>query len=243
MTLGSPTFSDLRLLVLGLLAAHLAAATVKGRVELADSRDPGVRSRKDYSGVAVWLENADGSTPPLRPVTARMLQRKKTFTPHLLAVPVGSTVEFPNLDPIFHNAFSNFAGQPFDVGLYPPGKTEKVHFRREGVARVFCNIHPTMSAVIVVVKTPWLAVSQKDGSFSIENVPPGEYRVRVFHERATQQTLDRLERKITAADAGANLGVLAISESGFIQVPHKNKFGKDYPPVIEDRPAYLGRKP
>ena len=230
-------------LMLVAAAAALAAATVGGKVEIPDSREPEVRSKKDFSGVAVWLERADGPTPAPRPVTVRMLQRKKTFTPHLLTVPVGSTVEFPNLDPIFHNAFSNFAGQPFDVGLYPPGKTERVHFRREGVVRVFCNIHPTMSAVIVVVNSPWVGVSQRDGSFSIENVPPGDYRLHVFHERATQQTLDRLDRKITAGFEGVNLGVIAISESGYIQAPHKNKYGKDYPPVIEDRPAYLGKRP
>ena len=218
-------------------------ATVSGRVALEDSREPEVRKKKDYSGVAVWLEKSGGAAPAPSPVTVRMLQKKKTFTPHVLAIPVGSTVEFPNLDPIFHNAFSNFAGQPFDVGLYAPGRTEKVRFRREGVVRVFCNIHPTMSAVILVVSSPWVAVSGRDGAFSIDGVPEGDYRLRVFHERATPQTLDQVERRISVNSGVQDLGVLAISESGYIQTPHKNKYGKEYPAVIEDRPLYTGKRP
>jgi plastocyanin len=206
---------------------------------LADSRDPGVRKHKDYSGVVVWLDGA--GPPPAGPVkTVQMVQKNKRFTPHVLAIQVGTTVDFPNYDPIFHNAFSNFSGQPFDVGLYPPGTSQKVRFHREGVVRVFCNIHPTMSAVIVVLKTPYFAVTSRSGAFAIEPAPPGEYTLRVFHERSSEATLKALERKLTVPPGGIELPPIRISESGYIQTPHKNKYGLDYPPVPDERVGYPG---
>jgi hypothetical protein len=168
-----------------------------------------------------------------------MVQRNKRFIPHVLAIPVGGTVDFPNFDPIFHNAFSNFSGQPFDTGLYPPGTSHKVTFRRDGIVRVFCNIHSTMSAVIVVVKTPYFAVSGPSGELRIEDVPPGEYTLNVWHERAPEGTLKRLERRITV-QADVALAPLRISESGYLEVPHKNKHGDEYPPASPDNMLYPG---
>jgi plastocyanin len=226
------------------LAAQAVAATVGGTVQLVDSRDANVRRKSDYSGVVLWLEPASGPQPAAGGTTVKVVQRAKRFVPHITAIPVGATVDFPNLDPIFHNAFSNFAGQPFDVGLYAPGTSQKVHFVRAGVVRVFCNIHPTMSAVIVVAPTPYIAISAKGGEFSIPGVEPGEYRMRVFHERASEQTLRALERKLIVDRPPVTLPPIAVSESGYIEAPHKNKYGKDYPPVIEDRAMYpAGRNP
>ena len=232
-------------LLLALLRALPApAGTVTGSVRLIDSHDTGVHRNNDYSGAVIWLERRDGTALPLQPKVAQMAQKKKLFVPSVLAVPVGSAVSFPNFDPIFHNAFSNFAGQIFDVGLYPPGADRKVPFRRAGIVRVFCNIHPTMSAVIVVLNSMYMAVSNADGSFRIDGVKEGEYRLHVFHERATEQTLHALERILTVGDDPVSLPPLEISESGHIQLPHKNKYGKDYPAVIEDRPMYpAARKP
>jgi len=225
------------------LAAQAMAATVSGSVEIVNSRDQNVRNKSDYSGVVVWLERVGGPSLESVPRTVKIVQKQKRFVPHLVAVPVGSTVDFPNLDLIFHNAFSNFAGQPFDVGLYPPGTSQKVHFAREGIVRVFCNIHPTMSALIVVVRSPYIAISKKDGSVSIEGVEPGEYRMRAFHERCSDQMLKSLERRITV-ERSLTLAPIIVSESGYIVSPHKNKYGKDYPPVIEDRATYpAGRNP
>lgn len=225
------------------LAVQAVAATVTGSVQLADSRDPNVRRKSDYSGVVVWLERP-GAPPAAVERTVRIVQKQKRFVPHVMAIPVGATVDFPNLDPIFHNAFSNFAGQPFDVGLYPPGTSQKVRFMREGVVRVFCNIHPTMSAVIVVAPSRYLAVSNKAGAFSIQAVDPGEYQMRVFHERSSEQTLRSLQRKVTVDQASVTLPPIVVSESGYIETPHKNKYGRDYPPVIEDRATYpAGRNP
>jgi len=222
--------------------AHAATpTTVRGSVELVASRDPMVRKHKDYSGVVVWLEPLGRPAPPALPARpAVMLQKNKMFIPHVLAIEVGSSVSFPNLDPIFHNAFSNFNGQIFDVGLYKPGTSRTVPFRSEGIVRVFCNIHPQMSAVIAVLPTPYFAVSDKSGAFEIANVPPGEYQFRVFHERAAPETLDKLIRKITVESARLELPPLTISESGYLPAPHMNKYGKDYPAVIEDQAAYPG---
>ena len=218
-----------------------AAATVSGHVELVSSHDPNVRKHTDYSGVVVWLEPVSG-TPVIAASAGRaqMVQKNKTFTPHVLAITVGTVVDFPNFDPIFHNAFSNYNGQVFDIGLYPPGTTRSLAFRREGVVRVFCNIHPTMSAVIVVLKSPNFATSAKNGVFQIENVPAGSYRTHVFHERAAEQTLAALTRTIEVGDGPLELAPIQISETGYLEVPHKNKFGRDYPPA-NDSGTYSGR--
>jgi plastocyanin len=223
----------LHALVLALVAVA-GAATVSGRVQLVSSHDPKVRRHTDYSGVVVWLDPASGAPVVAAGVgRAQMVQKNKTFLPHVLAITVGTVVEFPNFDPIFHNAFSNYNGQIFDIGLYPPGTTKSLAFRREGVVRVFCNIHPAMSAVIVVLKSPYFATSAGNGAFEIANVPPGAYRIHVFHERAAEQTLASLTRSIEVGAGPMELTPIEVSESGYLELPHKNKFGKDYPPAAD----------
>jgi plastocyanin len=223
--------------------AGTAAGTVHGRVELAFSHDPNVRKNQDYSGVVVWLEPL--SAPPAPPAAGRhaeMIQKNKTFSPHVLAITAGTIVDFPNYDPIFHNAFSNYDGQIFDIGLYPPGTTRSIAFRREGIVRVFCNIHPTMSAVVVVLRSPYFAVSTKNGSVEIPGVLPGSYRLHVFHERATEATLAALTRTIDVAGDSLQLPPISVSESGYLPGPHKNKYGSEYPPVT-DSGSYPGSRP
>jgi plastocyanin len=238
-----PTCFRAGALALVFLTATVSAATVAGRVELLSSHDPNVRKHTDYSGVVVWLEPLSGT--PVIPASAgraQMVQKNKTFSPHVLAILIGTVVDFPNFDPIFHNAFSNYNGQIFDIGLYPPGTTRSLAFRREGVVRVFCNIHPTMSAVIVVLKSPYFVTSGKTGGFQIADVHAGSYRLHVFHERAAEQTLAALTRTVEVGDGPLELPAIQISESGFLELPHKNKFGKEYPPVT-DTGGYTGTKP
>jgi plastocyanin len=213
------------------------AGNVSGTVTLKDAR-----GTTDYSGIVVWLQPVGGKAPPRSIGRVQMLQKKKRFTPHILAITAGTTVDFPNLDPIFHNAFSNFEGKTFDVGLYPPGTNRAVRFDRPGVVRVFCNIHPTMSAIIVVLSTPYFAVTKADGTFKIAEVPAGDYRMELFHERATQETLDSLSRRVTLNESGATLSQIAVSESGYLPMPHKNKYGKDYPPTSGDTSLYPGAR-
>jgi plastocyanin len=216
---------------------------VSGHVQLVFSDDPSVRKHQNYSGVVVWLEPFAGlPVLPARPSRVEMIQKDKTFSPHVLPIMIGTTVEFPNYDPIFHNAFSNYNGQLFDIGLYPPGTTKSIVFRREGVVRVFCNIHPTMSAVIVVLKSPYFCVSNKRGELQMTDVPAGSYRMHVFHERATEQTLAALTKTIEISEERAQLPQISVSESGYLQLPHQNKYGKEYPPDAESG-AYPGKKP
>lgn len=236
MTLRLLIFSNL---FTALLASTLLAGDVSGRVELLDSKDAAVRKKRDFSGVVVSLLPATGTpTLEIQPAQVTMLQKDKTFTPHVLAVTTNSSVSFPNADPIFHNAFSNYNGQIFDVGLYPPGTTRVVRFRREGVVRIFCNIHSAMSAVIVVVPTPYFAVTGKDGSFSIPDVLPGDYDLKVFHERASESTLEKLTQRIHVQGPSQSLDPIRISEAGFIAIPHSNKFGNQYLPEPSDSVAY-----
>jgi plastocyanin len=228
-----------RLLISSSLIFQLTASTVTGRVELKDSRDPSVRSKANYSGIVVSLMPIDG-IPVLPPAHAVMRQKGKTFLPHILAVTAGTVVDFPNEDPIFHNAFSNYNGQIFDLALYPPGSTRSVRFTRPGVVRIFCNIHASMSAVIVVLKTPYFAVSRRDGGFAISDVPPGDYELHVFHERATEASLRALVKRVTVERAVLELPPLAISETGYLPAPHTNKYGQPYPRSTDENQVYPG---
>lgn len=223
-------------LMVGALPLPIPAAIVSGSVQPINARAGG--KNRDYSGVVVWLEPSDGATPVLKPKTVQMIQKNKRFVPRVLAVPLGTTVSFPNLDPIFHNVFSNFSGQVFDLGLYSPGKVPAVRFQRTGFVRVFCNIHASMSAVIAVLPSPYLAISDTNGSFTFRDVPPGEYRFHVFHERSTGESLQALDAELTVGHENITLAPMRLSESDSVQVPHKNKYGRDYPPVVEDRPMY-----
>jgi hypothetical protein len=209
-------------------------ALVTGKVELSNSTNAAVRRHKDYQGVVLWLEPVDRPVPALPPKHVEMLQKDKLFQPHVVAISLGSTVDLPNLDLIFHNAFSNFSGQPFDIGLYPPHTSKSVTFRHAGIVRVFCNIHATMSAIIAVLNTPWYAVSVATGQYAIDGVPPGEYQLRIFHERALPENLKFLERRITVPASGLTLPLISISETGFIPAPHQNKYGNEYPPPAND---------
>lgn len=217
----------------------LWAATVTGRVELRDSRDPAVRNRGDYSGVVLSLMRLQGPPAP-QPIPPHftILQKDKTFTPHVLAIPVGSIVDFPNADPIFHNAFSSYNGQVFDIGLYPPGSTRSVRFTRAGVVRVFCNIHSSMSATIAVLATPYFAITRRDGWFEIQNVAAGEYDLSLLHERATETALETLGRKVTVGQEALALPPIVVSEAGYLPIPHKNKYGRDYPPESDGHLTY-----
>ena len=220
-----------------LLAGTLCAGSLVGRVRITDSHDSSVTKKGDYSGVAVWLSplSGEGGHPP--PKRAVMRQKNKMFLPHVLVIGAGSTVEFPNDDPIFHNAFSNFNGQIFDVSLYPPGSSRSVRFARAGIVRVFCNIHPTMSAVIVVVDSPLFTTTGRDGVFSFLNVPDGVYGLHFFHERAASETLNELAKSVTIAGK-TEVSEVKISETGYLPAPHKNKYGTDYPPHSGDSQQY-----
>src|SRR6202034_2229968 len=115
---------------------------------------------------------------------------------HLLVVPVGSSVAFPNADPFFHNVFSLFDGKRFDLGLYEAGSTRSVIFSREGVSYIFCNIHSEMSAVVIALGTPFYSIADPQGGFKLEGVPSGDYDLHVWIEGQAQNSLELLTRRV-----------------------------------------------
>jgi plastocyanin len=186
------------------------------------------------SNVAVWLQPSPGGLRPADVVKTerfRLIQKDKQFTPHLLVVPIGSSVEFPNLDPFYHNVFSLFNGKRFDLGLYEAGSTRTVHFDHEGVSYIFCNIHPEMGAVVISVPTPYFAVTNASGNMTIRDVPEGVYELNVWAEGARPESLTSLKRMVRLGPATRDLGVIQVVEDT-IPITHKNKFGEDYPPAV-----------
>jgi plastocyanin len=174
----------------------LRPGTIRGRVELrhvvtaaerrpnvADLATPAERDAADRLRSVVYLETAPRSAfDQAEPVRAVMDQRNETFVPHLLAVTTGTTVDFPNSDRIYHNVFSLSKAKSFDLGRYAVGRSKSVRFDRPGIVRVFCDIHSHMSAFILVFNHPFYAVTDTEGRYHIDNVPPGTYTVVAWNE-------------------------------------------------------------
>ncbi len=214
-------------LVINVLCACMLAQNihVTGRVRIASKKG----AVKDASGVVVWLTPRSGVVPPLPSKQYRLVQQDKHFEPHLLIVPVGANVEFPNRDPFFHNVFSVYEGTPFDLGLYESGSSKLVRFNRPGPSYIFCNIHPEMSAVILALKTPYFAMTNARGEYAID-VPPGDFELGVWYERTRADELKALSRHTTVAAGSAELGPIDLTESPSLAEGHKNKYGQSYEP-------------
>ena len=140
-------------------------------------------------------------------------------------IPAGSLVSFPNADPYFHNVFSLFEGKRFDLGLYEAGSTREVRFSNPGISYIFCNIHPTMSAVVLALTTPWFAVADTAETFSLQ-APEGNYTMHVWVEGAPQSELDRLTKVVHIDATHTYLGGLPLPAT--LGVTHTNKFGQPY---------------
>jgi plastocyanin len=196
-----------RALAVALVAAGLAAApaaqgtaTLHGRVELRSA--PRSELRPDIGELGaprprpperrpsvVYLESAPRAafeaTPDRR---VRMDQRNETFVPHVLAITAGTVVDFPNNDPTYHNVFSLSRTKPFDLGRYAAGRSKSVLFDRPGIVRVFCDIHSHMNAWILVFAHRFFSMTNDDGRYRIEGIPPGTYMVSVWNEAATLES-------------------------------------------------------
>jgi plastocyanin len=214
------------------VCAVTAGGAVKGRLALLKAGDEVPDGKLDASNIVVWLEPLNPAQAVRSGAAARRTinQRDKRFLPHVVVVETGSVIDFPNNDPYFHNIFSIFNGKRFDLGLYTSGETRPVHFNRPGVSYIFCNIHPQMSAVVVTVNTPYFAVSGAKGDFAIANVPEGRYRLQVWHERARPEVLAALTREVRVGAGGLELGVIGVSEAGYLPRPHPDKHGGEYDP-------------
>lgn len=210
------------------IAAQQAQATVE-----ADLRIKHIGNSNGDNGKAVlWLIPLDqnGQEHPARHGTYRIVQKNKEFHPHVLAVPVGTAVDFPNDDPFFHNVFSLYKGKKFDLGLYEAGSSRKVVFDKPGVSFIFCNIHPDMNAYVLALSTPYFDVSDRSGHVQITGVAYGRYRLEVWYERAESNELAGLSRVIEVENSIVRLGPLDIAESPRFQPKHLNKHGRPYDP-------------
>lgn len=171
----------------------------------ATTAKPSNREHGPFGRVAVWLEpNVPISTTPKQ---SQMRQTGRRFDPDFVVVPVGSTVEFPNLDPIFHNIFSLSRSKAFDLGYYPEGKSRSVQFSNPGVVQVYCHIHSDMYGVIVVTPASWSAIPSEDGSFSLNGVPPGQYHLAVW-----QKTNGLTRKKLSVPGTGTIRITVALPE-------------------------------
>lgn len=158
---------------------------------------PAAPVESQLANVVVYLEGVPRATEA-KPPRRVMAQRAERFEPHVLAVPAGTTVDFPNDDAIFHNVFSLSGARTFDLGRYPRGETKSVSFGRPGVVQVFCHIHSDMSATVLVLDSPAFAVPDADGRYAIRDVPPGEYTLVAWHERAAP-----IRRRVRVTEGGA----------------------------------------
>jgi plastocyanin len=141
----------------------------------------------EAKNVVVFLKDAPARA--VAPTHVGIRQRNETFLPRVVAVPVGSEVDFPNDDPFYHNVFSLSRPRAFNLGRYPKGQTRAVRFNKPGIVKVFCDIHSHMSAAVVVLNHPWYAIPDDDGRFEIADVPPGDRELVAWHERLGNTTL------------------------------------------------------
>ena len=222
-----------------------AATTVRGRVEVIGA---GRARHGTIPGTVVWLTPMTGAgseapavppSPPAGPAqNPRLVQKNKSFEPHILVVPAGSMVEFPNHDPFFHNVFSLFEGKRFDLGLYEAGTSRMVRFDRPGISYIFCNIHPEMSAVMITLATPVYAISNGDGQLSVAGVPYGRYMLHVWSEGMGPENAQPLTREITIAENASSLGVIRVPEATGQRMAHKNKYGREYDEPTPNNSVY-----
>ena len=223
----------LLLLFAALLEGHAGAqASVAAEIVPA----PTGRSAKQSASLppaVLWLEGVNASTgsgvkwPTHGPYSLE--QKNKMFSPHVLVVPVGATVRFPNLDPFFHNVFSLYNGRRFDLGLYESGSSREVRFLREGASYIFCNIHPDMSAVVLALRLPLWAEASSKGTLTIEDVPPGDYEAHLWIEGEDSQQLERWTQRVHVTSNRERLRPYTLTSSPRSQ-SHTNMFGQPYAP-------------
>lgn len=204
--------------LLGVLPA--GAADFRGRVALLEKGRPSADTTLAVDATVVVFTPAK-AVPAPKPVVVDMVTVRKAFQPRILVVPVGSTVRFPNQDPILHNVFSVSGRNSFDLGLLGKGAGSSAVFREAGIVRVFCNVHHGMFGYIFVVATPYWARVAADGTFLIADVPAGPGKLTVWNERSSPTTQDLTLPLALPSTIGIEITMPRIP-------PHKNKLGKPY---------------
>jgi plastocyanin len=199
------------------VAAPAGAGALRGRVDVLEKDG---QKAQDAADAVVWVE---GPTTRVKPAGAVVSMKSKAFEPRVTVVGVGSSIEFPNYDSIFHNVFSVSGDNRFDLELYKKPKSASKLFEHPGVVRIYCNIHPQMSAFVLVRDNPYWAKVAADGSFAIPNVPAGTWVLKAWHERAGESAQTVQVKETEAVEAA-----FTLDASKYKRAPHKNKFGKDY---------------
>lgn len=219
-----------------LLLARMAAAAPPGRSDLTGTIRlalPGGATSPGADSV-VWVAGAHRSAVRSSAQPPAVASRDKRFDPHVLVVTKGSTVSFPNVDPIYHNAFSRTPGSEFDLGLYRRGAARAFTFRSTGLVRLYCNIHAEMAAYVLVLDPEdAFAVADGGGSFRLADLPAGRQAVHVWSEKGGEKELT-----VDVGGEGAAPLEVVLDASSYQPVPHKNKFGKDYPPATQGVDRY-----
>jgi plastocyanin len=198
------------------------ANRIAGRIVILEKEN---KPSQDLGDAVVYLEGTATPATAAAPVTVEIAITDKVYAPHVVVVPVGSTVRFPNHDPFNHNVFSLSEPNTFDLGLYGRGEVKSQTFAKPGLVRVYCNVHPRMVAYVLVMANRLYAQPGQDGSFVIENVPPGRHRLHVWHERIPTEVI----KDVTASAAGGSDLQIALNARGYQWQPHRNKYGRNYP--------------
>lgn len=217
----------MKALVAGLLTGTLQAGGLQGQVRMLEKDG---RYRSSLQDVVAMLEPLDAVRPR---VPALPLQRIRTvgkrFAPRVAIATPGTEVAFPNQDHILHNVFSVTPGNVFDTGHYEPGDAPRVRVRQPGLVKLYCNVHHQMNAFLWVVDTPWAKVLEGTGALGFSNLTAGRYRLRLWHPEAGERSWT-----LTVGE-GTTLGEWTLEANRPAFEPHKNKFGKDYPPNPDER--------
>lgn len=214
------------LLVLA-LSAPLMAGSLHGPVRL---REKDGRLRTSLKDCVAILEPVQASLPSAGPSKALTIRTVgKQFLPRVSIATPGTEVAFPNLDHILHNVFSVTQGNRFDTGHYRPGDSPKVKVTSPGLVKLYCNVHHQMNAYLWVVTTPFAQLLEGQAGVRFDQVPPGTYRLRLWHPEAGEKAW------VLAVGSGPSTGAWDLNLSLPAVEPHKNKFGRDYPPPEDDR--------
>jgi plastocyanin len=194
-------------------------ATIAGHVQITAAAGQTAIENEVADAIVYFIPDAGAPRP--RPMHVQIFTREKAFVPSAIAIPIGSTVAFPNDDEVLHNVFSVTPGSEFDLGLYGEGKSGDFVFRKAGVVTVNCNVHPLMQVSILVLDTPYFVHPSKSGDFQLDGLPSGPGRLMVWHPRASLQTFPLL----SSATSGVALQ-LTLSKPRV--APHLNKEHKPY---------------
>jgi plastocyanin len=200
-------------------APALAQGTVAGRISITEKAG---EKTSDFANTVIYLE-PKGAAAKVAAAKTQMAINGRNFAPRVRVVTTGSTVDFPNQDPFTHNVFSTTAGALFDLGSYGSGKSKSNEFKKAGAFPVYCNVHAKMTAYVVVVNTPWYTQAGNDGRWEIPKVPAGKYTLTVWHERSAPTTSE-----IEVLATGLAALETKLDASGYKEVAHKDKLGKDY---------------